>query len=237
MSDILRNKFCVIGASQSGKTTFVIEKLMPKIAYDRIVLCGADHNINVYTTASHVLDQRLKRRRQVFYFGYESTSVLQRLASLNTALRASPKKKASETLVIFDDFVNPKAISSTAFLDFIATCRHSRITVIFICHSVDIVVTSFMKSNMTHFIICQYAPSRNFSEFMHTFLDPIICDRYIQKNGRTPSEKELRNAREIIIQAAFTGRFGKIVISVIDRTFQVVKPIPIASEAKATITF
>lgn len=242
MADNLRNKYCVIGASQSGKTTFVIDKLLPTIVYDSIVLCGGDHNLTVYSEASKRLDKTKKRKRKVAYIGFHADDVLNRLTKLNNRLRGIKKK--TETLVIFDDFVDPKATRSQPFLEFIATCRHSRITVIFICHSVDIVVSPFMKTNMTHFIICQYAPSRNFAEFMATFLDPLITDKLlIQDKGILPSEKKIHNTRDMIIASAFSGRFGKLIIHVIGRRFAVVKPVmqgtglpeTTAEEAIATI--
>lgn len=226
MSSNLRNKYCVIGASQSGKTTFVIDKLLPTLRYDSIILCGADHNLEVYQKTSHALDCRDHRRRRVTYLGFHAEDVLNKLNTLNTRLRGM--KRQRETLVIFDDFVDPKAIRSQLFLEFVATCRHSMITMIFICHSVDVVISAFMKTNMTHFIICQYAPSRNFSEFMATFLDPIITDELLtlKKDGGVPSYAEIRSARESVLTRAFSGRYGKIIIHVIGRRYAVIKPIP-----------
>jgi hypothetical protein len=221
-SDILRNKYCVIGASQSGKTTFVIDKLLPTIAYDSILLCGADHNLTVYEKASKILDSTVKRRRRVVYLGFHADSVLKSLRDINQKLRGHKK----ETLVIFDDFIDPKAVRSQPFLEFIATCRHSRITVIFICHSVDVVISAFMKTNMTHFIVCQYAPSRNFSEFMATFLDPLITDQHLLQSGNTlPTPSMIRETRDRLIAAAFSGRYGKLIIHVTGRRYAVVRPI------------
>lgn len=220
MSSTLRNKYCVIGATQSGKTTFVINELLPAISYDSILLCGGDHNLEVYQTTSKTLDRRDRRRRKVVYLGFHAEEVLKKLNAINTRLRTI--KKPRETLVIFDDFIDPKAIRSQLFLEFIATCRHSRITVIFICHSVDIVVTSFMKTNMSHFIICQYSPSRNFSEFMATFLDPIVTDGLLAEG--LPSEKKIRATRDGVINTAFNGRFGKLIIHVTGRRYAVVRP-------------
>lgn len=221
MSDTLRNKFCVIGASQSGKTYFVTNTLLPTINYDSIVLCGADHNLIVYQETSKKLDHAAHRRRKVVYFGYYAEDVLTRLTKLNANLRGAAKKK--ETLVIFDDFIDPKAIRSQAFLDFIATCRHSRITVIFICHSIDIVVSPFMKTNMTHFVICQYSPSPTFSGFMATFLDPLITDGLLDGHG-VPTEKKIRASRDEVISTAFNGRFGKLIIHVTGRRYAIVRP-------------
>lgn len=218
MSDTLRNKYCVIGASQSGKTHFVINNLLPVIDYDRFILCGHDHNISKY--ADH-LDPDVKLQ----YFGHDPDVVVARLEKLMSLLSNLPASRKKETLIVFDDFIDNHAIKNRAFMDFIATCRHQQITIIYVCHSVDTVLTPFMKTNMTHFIICQYAPSQNFKMFMNTFLAPIVSTDMAIQNGQVPSDQELNTAMRQILNTAFSGRYGCLIISVNTRDFRVIAPI------------
>lgn len=247
MSDNTRNKYCVIGASQSGKTRYVLDHILPSVAYDSVILCGNDHNIEVYRqkmtdleTPKIPRDSRQHKKR-LTYLGVDDNVVLDHLITLSSNLasylqnppRGQMKKK--ETLVIFDDFVNPKAIKDQRFISFLATCRHALITVVYVCHNVDVVLTPFMKTNMTHFIVCQSTPSRNFNEFMHTFLDPLLSEELMtdplgqmtDPRGhleRMPTEKEIRELRDKRLHEAFNGRFGKLIIAKERREYLVIPP-------------
>lgn len=223
MSDTVRNKYCVIGASQSGKTYYVLQSLLPNISFDSVLLAGCDHNISQYTkTISELPNGKKKVLR---YLGVDDETVLDHITTIADKLKkfnTLNPKKAKETLCIFDDFVNPKAIKDQRFISFLATCRHARITVIYVCHNVDVVLTPFMKTNMTHFIICQYTPSRNFNEFMHAFFDPLLVDELVNTSKRMPTEKEIRDLRDKYLHKAFGGMYGKLIIAKEKRRYNVI---------------
>ena len=221
----MRNKYCVIGASQSGKTYYVTNKLIPHIAHDSIILCGQDHNLEEYKKATN---------KKVVHYGADGRECLDRLSSLANSL--STMKKPRETLVIFDDFVEPSIIKDKDFMTLIATCRHVNITIIYVCHSVDIVLTPFMKTNMTHYIICQYTPSRGFSEFINSNLHPIIADEIAHKTREIPTQKALKDRSNELLAEAFTGRYGKLIISVNDRRYVVVKPVETVGVPQKKVT-
>jgi hypothetical protein len=219
MSDELRNKYCVIGASQSGKTHYIINTLIPSLTHkpNRVILCGHDHNISKYRKS-------LPTHVDMMYYGHDPDDVIAKLTRLCKLLSAAKRRK--ETLVVFDDFVDNRAIKNRDFMDFIATCRHQNITIIYATHSVDTVLTPFMKLNMTHFIICQYAPSQNFRTFINTFLSPIIANEIAVDTQKMPSAEELRDEVDEALNLAFSGQYGKLIIAVNERNFWIILPQP-----------
>ncbi len=222
----------IIGASQTGKTTFVLDQFVknPKYNFKNIFLCGLDHNIKKYKES---LQQGTKLR----YLGYQKDHVIGGLYSVQTKLAEAHKlgQKLPKSLVIFDDLIDPEFIRSQTFINFMTTSRHYNIYVIYLCHSPTVVLTPLMKNNLTVLVLCDYAHSSNYDDLLSEFFDPILIDYLVSKLNRQPTKKEIAEQKAKIIGEAFNGHFGKLIINKDQKTFSVIAPTVKSGDLKVRV--
>lgn len=212
----------IIGASQSGKTTYVIDRfLKPENGYNfkHVFLSGLDHNITRY-------QRNLEKGSKLTYIGSQKDQVISNLGQILGRLSElhKQKKKLGKTLVIFDDMVDPEFIKSQPFINFMVTSRHYNIFILYLCHSPTVVLTPLMKNNLTAFVLCDYTGSHNYKILLDEFWDPILIDYLIQKNGTYPTRTNLEAEKNEILGRIFSGRYGKLIINKDQKTFSVVLP-------------
>lgn len=221
--DFITKKYAIIGASQSGKSYWIAQNLIKPGHYEWIALCGAERNLSFYEDA-------IPKNKKITmeYYGHDPDEVLMNLESLVEKMDeiiSKQPKKVKTVLVLFDDFVNPSVLRNQKFINFVVTSRHSNIAIAFASQFVNTIISPLLKTQMTHFVICQHDPGRAFDEFLKDFLDPKLVQEFMAKNDRLPERDEIKKERSRVLLEAFNGRFGKILIDQEEIRFAVIKPI------------
>lgn len=155
--DIDYFRLLIYGASNSGKTFFVLKKFLPRMikskAYDRFYIFAQQYSKQQY---EEVLGDKM-----IFINISESKmNVLKIIETLEKNITASvcgkwkngEDKYPHRNLILFDDFSDPKVTKDPIFSNIFTRFRHYQTSVIFIAQHLDKLTTPLMQSNATHYV-------------------------------------------------------------------------------------
>lgn len=152
-------RMIVFGSSQSGKTYFVLNILLPSIinSYDTIYVFTTKGNKKSYENKFDELN--LKKNDQ----NYEiiTKNYIEELENLRDQQEDNvigtndigENIYGSNVLIIWDDILDGKVTKQKPFRDMFTNMRHLQFSTIFLTQIVNKVITTDMKANTSYFVI------------------------------------------------------------------------------------
>lgn len=195
-------RIAVIGGSLSGKTTWVIQNILPLFNY--IHLFGKEHNLKVYKENANKY-ARVKYHKKI------------------DDLEKIQGSKTVQQLVLFDDFVDTHFVGSDIARSFYSSSRHDNITVVVVAHAPNVVLTPFIKTSISMFVLCQYIPNKSFKELLEEFWFSLLAQDLISSKKIDNLDKQCRLISEKILTDLFKYEYSKLVVSPLSRKWQAIK--------------
>lgn len=208
MSEILSERIAVIGASTTGKTYFVCKEILPHFKY--IHLFGPLHNIQTYVEAMR------KDAKIQFHSDKEDLNLI-----MNNAEDIKRRGATVCQLIIFDDFITDDFVNSLVAKRLFATGRHGNLSMVILSQTPNIIVSPFMKMQMSQFVICEYSASKGFETLMEEFFYNIIAEQHMDSDNILRDTK--KHVREILADT-FQYKYAKLVIKPLTRQWFTVIP-------------
>lgn len=202
----LSERIIVIGASQSGKTYWICENIIP--FFGMIHYFGPNLNNKSIITAA-------KTNKITFNENcFNSINVFKTCRLFETQF---PGVFIPPQLIIFDDMINSDFIKSDECRILFCACRHYNLSIVLCCHSPNVVITPTMKGNCTQLVLCEYFNTTQFNKFIEEYFLNMLSE-----TGDTAVE--LKKKLNDCINEAFKYKYGKLIIRLMERTWDIYRP-------------
>jgi hypothetical protein len=202
---------CIFGASQSGKTYWLVNILIPDIInqYDEIFVFTRSHNNEQYKRVFK------KYRKDVHIINRNFIGALTKIRKLQDANIKKVKKNGepvyhANLLLIWDDVLDEKLFRDPSFLDQFTNLRHLQASTIVISQILNQAVTTQMKANTNIFVLFRMNHYRQRGEIVKLIEETIIKE-YERAGRRFAPEKIKREAKNLYNEFIVGQDYGYLV--------------------------
>lgn len=157
--DIDYFRLLVYGASNSGKTFFLLKKFLPRMlkskAYDNFYVFAHEYS-------KHQYKQVLGDKMIFINISENKINVIKIINAIqdkivvsnpnNNLWKNGTSMYPERNLILFDDYSDPKVTKDPTFSNLFTKFRHFQTSIIFVAQHLDKLTTPIMQSNATHFV-------------------------------------------------------------------------------------
>lgn len=202
-------RIAIIGSSMSGKTYYVCTEILPCFQY--IHYFGPEHNMPVYTES---LNKRALLKRH--------SNALGVVDIMDTAkFQYDQGAPLPPQLIIFDDFIDTQFIKTDICKKLFAMGRHYNLSIVMIAHTPNLVITPYIKAQMTAIVLCEYSPTEGFKDLIETYYKPMLMS---DVNTVSHKDKDLNKLVDDNLSKIFKYKYAKLILRPQDFTWSIYYP-------------
>jgi len=198
-------RIALIGSSMSGKTYYLCTEIVPCFQY--IHYFGPSYNLPP-------IEECMNKRALI-----EHHESLDDIGDLMTIAKKEFDlgNLLPPQLIILDDVIDPQFIKTRLFMSLMSTGRHYNLSVVIIAHTPNLVISPYVKKQLTAIVLCDYAPTAGFKELIEEYYKPMLQNDLAVSH----TDRELTKLANNNLASIFKYRYGKLILRPLDSTWSV----------------
>lgn len=205
----ISERIAIIGSSMSGKTYYMCTEILPCFQY--IHYFGPEHNLPVLLEC---MNKRALIKR--YSNAYGVMDILKTVEEEHTKGNQLPPQ-----VIIFDDFIDTQFIKTDICKKLFAMGRHYNLSIVMIAHTPNLVITPYIKAQLTAIVLCEYSPTPGFEDLMETYFKPMLMNDLREDGYET---KNMKKAMNKILYGIFSIKYSKLILRPQDSTWSIYIP-------------
>lgn len=205
----ISERIAIIGSSMSGKTYYLCTEVLPCFQY--IHYFGPEHNLPVLQECAN------KRALINRYTNALSVQKIMDIAEREHSL----EHPLPPQVLIFDDFIDTQFIKTDICKRLFAMGRHYNLSIVIVAHTPNLVITPYIKAQLTAIVLCEYSPTEGFKDLIETYYKPMLMNDLEEIDH---SDRELNKLVKKNLNAIFKYKYAKLILRPQDSTWNVYFP-------------
>jgi len=203
-------KMLIMGASNSGKSYFLMNTILPllKKKYDEYCIFTREFNKREY---QHTFRTKMRKEPRI-YIGKDN--ILEKIRKIMNAQRENVKKYDkrgipiyhTNILFIFDDIIDEKLFKEPLFMELFFNMRHMQISTILCAQLTNKAIATQMKGNTDFFVMFRIGDM-----YQRRFYEEIIGGCLLKCNPELTIPKTKEKARKIISERIMKIQYGYVI--------------------------
>lgn len=202
-------RIAIIGSSMSGKTYYLCTEIVPCFQY--IHYFGPEHNMPVLMEC---LNPRALLKHHTNSLGVVDIMDIAKY-------QHDHDNPLPPQLIIFDDFIDTQFIKTDICKRLFAMGRHYNLSIVMIAHTPNLVITPYIKAQMTAIVLCEYSPTDGFKDLIDTYFKPMLMS---DLDTVSHSDRELNKLVNDHLNSIFKYKYGKLILRPQDSTWSAYFP-------------